>query len=153
MKELPHAEISQSCCHFARQKKEKRKVSLIVTLSKVTCMTSINASTTNYTCVSDKVPTSNTWNKSKTNCATQNTFRPDDTIIKNNVMSEITDRWFFFSIFWRANIDILFYSPLGCGFDTIFFAWGSITLPEFHFVHLGFHFTWAMLKINNYNKI
>lgn len=92
VKELPHAEISQSCCHFARQKNEKRKVSLIVTLSKVTCMTSINASTTNYTCVSDKVPTSNTWNKSKTNCATQNTFRPDDTIIKNNVMSEITDR-------------------------------------------------------------
>lgn len=60
VKELPHAEISQSCCHFARQKNEKRKVSLIVTLSKVTCMTSINASTTNYTCVSDKVPTSNT---------------------------------------------------------------------------------------------
>lgn len=55
MKELPQAEISQSCCHFARQKNEKkRKASLIVTLSKVTLyMTSINAmhqQRTTHTC-------------------------------------------------------------------------------------------------------
>lgn len=61
-------------------------------------------------------------------------------------MSEITERFFFSSIFWRANVDTLFFSPLGCGFDTIFFAWGSIALPEFHFAHLGLHFTWAMIN-------
>lgn len=68
-------------------------------------------------------------------------------------MSEITERFFFSSIFWRANVDTLFFSPLGCGFDTIFFAWGSIALPEFHFAHLGLHFTWAMLKIDSLNKL